>query len=443
MRVRNYIYTAVFALLAIGCEDQLEIEPAQSISGDLAITSEENIENILIGVYDESGQSPSYGGRLQIMADLLGSGNATVWSGTFADPRQIKTKGILADNAFVGAFWNNAYEVINQANLVIDNVSIITSDELKKNRIEGEARFLRAFTYFDLIRHFASGTNGVPLRTEGILDYSVDLSIGRTATSSVIDLIIGDLEAAVTLLPESNEFFADKFAAEALLARVYLDQGLYAAARDAANDVIENSGHALASSFAAAFNNDSDGPEDIFAYQVTSQTGTNQLITFYADEGNGGRGGDISITDDYVALFDDPADERANFFYASGQSGERLTAKYTNQFGNIPVLRLAEMYLIRAEANVREGTTVGATPINDLNALRSRSGAGLLGGEILLEDVLNERLLELAFEGFSVHDIKRTESSVDGFNFDAPELVFPIPQSEIDTNPMMEQNPGY
>jgi len=437
-------YKIIYLLLlvfAFGCEDQLELEPEQSISGDVAVNSESNIENILIGAYDEAGQGASYGGQLQLMADLLGSGEITSWSGTFSQPREVKNKTMLADNTFVRNFWNNAYEVINQTNLVINNVGIIESDADKKNRVEGEAKFLRALNYFDLVRHFSSGTKGVPVRTEGILDYSGDLSIARNSVSDVYSLIISDLESAISLLPAENDFFADKYAAEALLARVQLQQGNFAAARDAANSVIMNSGHSLTSSFAAAFNNDADSSEDIFAFQVTSQTGTNQLITFYADEGNGGRGGDVTITDAYVSLFDS-GDERGLFFYSSGQSGERLTSKYTNEFANIALIRLAEMYLIRAEANLEAGTTTGDTPLNDVNAVRARAGAPALSS-VTVADVLNERVLELAFEGFSIHDVVRTQGSVDGFSYDAPELVMPIPQAEMDTNAQMEQNPGY
>ncbi|NNF36040.1 MAG: RagB/SusD family nutrient uptake outer membrane protein [Saprospiraceae bacterium] len=437
-------YKIIYLLLlvfAVGCEGDLELEPEQSISGDVAVTSESNIENILIGAYDEAGQGASYGGQLQMMADLLGSGEITSWSGTFSQPREVKNKTMLADNTFVRNFWNNAYEVINQTNLVINNVDIISSDTDKKNRIEGEAKFLRALNYFDLVRHFSSGTKGVPIRTEGILDYSGDLSIARNSVSEAYSLIVSDLESAISLLPEENGFFADKYAAQALLARVQLQQGNFAAARDAANSVIANSGHSLTSSYASAFNNDADSSEDIFAFQVTSQTGTNQLVTFYADEGNGGRGGDVTITDAYVSLFES-GDERGFFFYPSGQSGERLTSKYTNEFANIALIRLAEMYLIRAEANLEAGTTTGDTPLNDVNAVRARAGAPALSS-VTVADVLNERVLELAFEGFSIHDVFRTQGSVDGYNYDAPELVMPIPQAEMDTNAQMEQNPGY
>ena len=203
------------------------------------------------------------------------------------------------------------------------------------------------------------------------------------------------------------------------------------------------SGHSLSSNYAGAFNNDADTSEDVFSFQVTSQSGTNSLITYYADQPNGGRGGDIEIQDSYNISFDDANDERANFFYSSAQTGARLTSKYTNQFANIPLIRLAEMYLIRAEGNVANGTSDGDTPLNDLNALRARSGATLLTGPISKSTVLKERKLELAFEGFSIHDVIRNEGVVDGFLFNSNELVLPIPQSELDTNSAMTQNPGY
>lgn len=442
MNKYKFLSFALIVGLFFSCEDKLEIEPAQSISGDLATATEDNIQNILIGVYDEAGQDDSYGGSLQVIADLLGSDDQISWGGTFLAPSEIINRSILPDNGFVRDFWNNAYETINQANLVIDNIEVVSSDADKKARIEGEARFLRALNYFDLVQHFSSGTMGVPLRTTGISDYAVDLSISREATSGVYDFLISDLQSAMTLLPDDNSFFADKFAAEALLARVYLYQGNYTGARDAANDVIENSGHALSSSFAAAFNHDDDNIEDLFTFQVTSQTGTNSLITYYASEGNGGRGGDITVNDEYVALFSDPGDERASFFYESPQNGGRLTSKYVNQFGNVPILRLAEMYLIRAEANLELGTTVGNTPLDDVNLVRSRSGADPLGS-VTKEDILMERQRELAFEGFFIYDVKRTMGSVDGIPYDSPKLVLPIPQAEMDTNALMEQNPGY
>jgi len=361
---------AVLAIMAVSCEDKLEIQPRQSIAGELAITSESNISNILIGTYDEAGQAASYGGRIQ-------------------------------------------------------------------------AKFLRALTYFDLLRHFAAEGKGVPIRTEGILDYAVDLSIARSSEADGYALVLSDLQDAIALLPESNTYFADKYGAEALLARVYLDQGNFAGARDAAHNVITSSGRSLAGSIPAAFNHDSNDSEDVFAFQVTSQTGSNNLITFHASEGNGGRGGDISVNQEFLDLFDDSADARANFFYTSPETGGRLTSKYTNQFANIQLIRIAEMHLIRAEGNFEEGTSVGIAPLDDLNLLRIRAAAAPVSIPVTKDKILKERILELAFEGFAIHDVVRTQGSVDGFAYNANELTFPIPQSEMDTNSLMEQNPGY
>ena len=109
---------------------------------------------------------------------------------------------------------------------------------------------------------------GVPLRTAGVTNYGADLDIARSTSDEIYAQVISDLTDAYAKLPTSNGEFADRYAAQALLARVYLQQGNYASALAAANDVLQNSGHSLASSFARAFNNDSDSSEDIFAFQV-------------------------------------------------------------------------------------------------------------------------------------------------------------------------------
>lgn len=449
MKIFKTIFaTFLLSFLFAGCEEELNLEPRQQVSTEVAISSGENIQNILIGAYDEAGHAEGYGGQLQMMADLYGFTDEASWVGTFQQPREVFNKRIFVDNIYVRDFWLNAYEVINQTNLVIDNIEVV--DEDVQDRVSGEAHFLRGLSYFDLVRMFGApyepgaenSQPGVPINTEGIIDYSQDLEIPRSSVEEGYNQAISDLTTAYELLPEENSFFADKYAAQALLARLYLQQGDYDAARDAANDVIENSGHELEDSYAAAFNNDADSDEDVFAFQVTTQSGSNLLNIHYADQSFGGRGGDITINDEYLENFDSDNDERASFFYNSAQSGERLTTKYQNQFGNIPLIRLAEMYLIRAEANLREGTEIGATPLEDVNRIRSRAGADELDS-VTVEDVLRERELELAFEGHLIHDLKRTNQNVGELTYDADALVFPIPRREMDANSLLEQNPGY
>jgi len=108
----------------------------------------------------------------------------------------------------------------------------------------------------------------------------------------------------------------------------------------------------------------------------------------------------------------------------------------------VPVVRLAEMYLIRAETNLRLNTAVGATPLADVNLIRARSKATALTS-VDLAAILLERRLELAFEGQQLADVKRTAGTVGTTAYNANNLVLPIPQREIDTNKNLVQNPGY
>lgn len=433
----------------VACDKQLNIQPEQSVSTEIALSTPENIQNLLIGTYHQVGYAELYGGFFQMFSDLYGTSGQVQWTGTFVPPRQVFTKSIFVDNVMIRDVWLFAYKGINMANLIIDHINVVENLD-DQNRILGEAKFLRALAYFDLVRSFGAPYEagqqnnqlGVPLSLQGVLDYSGDLTIARNTVEEVYSQVIIDLNDAYDLLPPNNSFFADKYAAKALLARIYLQQSNFGAARDAANDVIGNSGHGLTGSFAAAFNNDANSSEDIFAIQVTSQDGENELVVHYADEEFGGRGGDILVTDSYVNMFDSDTDDRASFFYTSNFNRGRLTSKYVNQFAKISMIRLAEMYLIRAEGNLREGTSAGDSPVNDINAIRDRANASLKL-TVTIEDILLERELELGFEGFLIHDYKRTGRSVGSLPYNDNRLVYPIPQRERDANPLLEPNPGY
>jgi hypothetical protein len=241
-------------------------------------------------------------------------------------------------------------------------------------------------------------------------------------------------------LPESDGRFATSGAAAAVLSRVYLQQADYANARDAANRVIQSGQYSLLDNYADCFNNiNSNTAEDVFAIQISSQDGLNAMNTFYAPDEFGGRG-DITILQAHLNLYES-GDERATLFF-SDNNGVTRTGKWIEIFGNVNIVRLAEMYLTRAEGNNREGTTVGDTPLNDVNRIRDRAGLPGLSS-VDLAAILRERKLELAFEGQLLHDVKRTQQDVGPLPFDAPELVYPIPQREIDVNQNLQQNTGY
>jgi hypothetical protein len=234
----------------------------------------------------------------------------------------------------------------------------------------------------------------------------------------------------------------------AQLSRVYLQMERFGDARDAANRAITiatGTGKSLIPNFMAAFNTESNSVEDLYAIQVNTQDPANDMFLFYSLPEFGARGGDVAILANHLDQYE-AGDERLTQFFTA--AGELRTAKWRDQFRNVKVMRLAEMYLTRAEANFREGTAIGDSPLNDINRIRARVDLPAKTS-LTLAEILQERKLELAHEGHIIHDVKRTRGSIndntsaDVFPFDSPRMVFPIPQREMDANPKLVQNPGY
>ena len=437
----------VLMLFFTACDKLLDLEPYQSISEELSLESDANVKSVLKGAYAQFDDPSIYGGCILINAELLGAADECMWVGTYGGPRQIYNKQMNSSNEDATNQWIDSYEVINIANNVLGALEVV--DEEDRDRVEGEALFLRSLMFFDLVRFYAqqyqSATAatqlGIPLvltPTRGIDEESF---IPRNTVEEVYNQVIADLISAASKLPEENEVYASSGAANALLARVYLQKGDYAKARDAASSVIESGLYELLPSYSDVFNNDDNTSEDIFATQITSQDRMSSMTEFFSIPEFGGRDGDIQILDGHLDLY--PAgDERRDLFFLG--NGEMRSGKWNNLYGVVNLFRLSEMYLIRAECNQRLTTTVGDTPLNDFNAVHTR--AGLTGATtVTLNDILLERRLELSFEGHRIHDLRRLRQSAGTLPFDDPRLVFPIPFRETEANPNLksQQNPGY
>ena len=445
-----YVLTAGLLLLG-SCAKQLDIEPVNTIDGSNAVATSGDVEALLVGAYDALGDADVLGGNIQRDADLLGDDGEIFFDGTFVAPDEIFRKNMLLTNAQAETTWLDTYRAINITNNVLANLQVVT--DAKRTRVEGEAKFLRGLMYFELVRIFGktwldgtpSANPGVPLVLTPTLEITEQNKVSRNSVTQVYAQVIKDLTEAEAALPVSNGFFATKFAAAAILSRVYMMQGRYPEAAAAATRVI-GSGRYMLADIEQVFDlrvnvNGANTSEDIFAMQVTSQDGTNSLNVFFGASEFGGRG-DIIIEDAHLALYE-PDDKRGGLFY-EGDIGNIYSSKWINAFGNVKIVRLAEMYLTRAEANLRTGATVGATPASDLNLVRARAGLSPLPAATLtVAAILRDRNLELAFEGHRIHDLKRTRSDVAGLAFSSPKLVFPIPQREMDANTNLVQNPGY
>ncbi len=456
-KLNKIIYTTLLsALVFSSCDSKLDVEPKQQISSSVALSTPADINNALVGAYTVIARGSLYGTNLVMVPEIYASTNNVNWVGTFSTYRDISNQNIITTNEDVRRTWVDAYKAINVANTVLASLNILT-DADQKSEVEGRALFIRAIMHFELVRLYAlpfeAGTAnsqlGVPLSLKAVQNLDeVDPTVKRNTVAEVYTSVIADLNSAITKLQNSD---AHQFAAKGMLARVYLQQGDFTKARDLANDVISNGGFDLESNLETPFRvkNSSEGVFEIQQSEQSNAGSSNDgLATFFssyenATGGNVGRG-DVNINNVLFNSYEATDKRRTEMIYVGtgSRKGPNFTKKWYNYFDNIPVVRLTELYLTRAESNFRLTTTVGATPVSDINKLRARAGVSAYS-TLTLNDILEERQKELAFEGYRLHDYKRTKRSIGTLPYNSPKLVFPIPYREITVNKNLEQNPGY
>lgn len=450
-----FILALMIGVIFTGCDDLLELEPQASISDEIALSTPDNVETAVVGAYGGIGGGSAYGGSYIYLTELLAAPHEEInWIGTFIQPGEVFDKEILTTNSNINGYWSTSYTVINRANNVLSSLDVFGNETARKNRAEANARFLRGTAYYNLAQLFGKAFNdgnpgsnpAVPLVLTPTRVIDETLEVPRNSVAEVYAQVVADLTAARDGLPASNGFYANTFTASAMLTRVHLAMGNYAGAAAEANRVITQSNYALFGSVADNFNRETNGSETIWAMQVTPSSGTNSNTTFFAPTPSGR--GDIQVLDGHLAMYE-AGDARAELFVITGRG--RMTTKYGTARRNITVLRLAEMYLVRAEANFRltggAAGVGGVTPADDINTIRVRAGLDPKN-TVTLADILLERKLELAFEGVNYLDTRRTQSNTTtiggaGVPWNADRLVFPIPDREMIVNGNLTQNPGY
>jgi len=447
-------------IITVSCNKKLDV-PLQNSTDK--IETADDVKALLFGNYQLYQNANAFGERFQLIADLLASSEQVDWVGSFTPYKDIQFKEQLADNSIATSMWENTYQLILSTNTVLDKISLISDDE--KDLITGEAKFLRGVAYLELVNFYAqpysagnitAQQSGVPIVLQPVYLYdSLNNKPSRATVDEVYKQVISDLTDAVAKLPAPSaartQERADKNAAKAMLARVYMNMADYTNAAQMANDVIASGKYKLNASFDAAFNNASYSSEDIFSIAQTNQsnagTSDNGLATFYSPQPDSGVGrGDAQINADYFSYFEDE-DTRAKFITAGTSIGGydgNYTKKWWKFYKYIPVIRLAEMYLTRGEANLRKGgaPTGGVSALDDINTVRERAGASALG-TVAAGDFVEERFRELGFEGDRLWTLKRLKMEIDGVAFNDDKLILPIPQREMDVNKNLKQNNGY
>jgi len=481
MNIQKTIVVGLLALLVFttACEDFLFQEPRLSQTNELTLSTYEGLQAATIGVYTPIYTSEWYGRDFVVTADLKG-GNAKkspISSGRFEEEYLWNNTPQSSTN-----FWNVAYNVINRANNVLEVINAGFSEpgveQEDLDQLAAECQFLRGLAYFDLARMFcqpiAQGSGASQLGVPVVLTYELGQparnTLGEVFDQIEVDLVNAEKNLAVVSPNGGTDAkgWATKPAAQALLARYYLYVEDWKNAADYASMVINSGSYPIYT--AEEYTTWDNGG-------VWGTDGASEIIfEVYGAEGNSGHSnwdvisyimspegyGDIAASLDVVNLYEDGDVRKALFRnYEPNYVNHLWSLKYPGKApdgnlreDNIPVLRISEMYLIRAEAILNGANVSGATAHDDLNMIRANRGASLLeAGNTTLTSVYQERRMELCFEGHQLFDLSRTGRPlvrVDYYGAVNQNIAFPdyrwampIPQAELDANPNMEQNPDY
>jgi len=436
------LFILITILLPLASCDVLNVDSQSAVPEEKAIKDKKGIEKGILGAYTSFQALGYYGRSYIIFSDLAADNLEQPVDGTAASYTQIDNNAVLPENAGIADIWAAGYEGINIANNIIAKVpgmSDMTDEE--KNQALGELYFIRAFNHFSLVNWFGA----IPIKTEPT-EGATGLDVARDPVAKVYDQIIADLTfAEQNLSAGGTKVRASKYAATALLARVYLYKGDYANAKTKATDVITNGGYDLLD-YADVFTDES--AESIFEIDFT-ELNRNRIAEYNFPKTLNGRR-EVAPTASILAAYE-TGDERypASIAFSGTLAYSIKYDDLSLGADNVIILRLAEMYLIRAEAEAELEGNVSAIQ-NDIDVIRTRAklpDTSASSFADLLRVIEKERRVEFAFEGQRWFDLVRTGRAVEVLLTvsNANQTLWPIPLSEIltNTNPGMSQNPGY
>jgi hypothetical protein len=492
MKVVFSIVITAMVLTISGCKKYLDKVPLDSVNTSNFFQTADDAVNAVNACYQPMQRPKLY--NLRMWTSDIFAGNSVTGAGGGTDGIETVEEANFttdASNAGVLDLYRGPYPGILYCNLVLKNVPSIKMDTVLRNRIIGEARFLRANYYFILVRYFGD----VPLILEPQSPASSDYYPARAPAATIYQQIIQDLKSAITLLPARESYTgsdvgrASKGAAIATLAKVDLTLGDYTDVVPLCQQVTAM-GYKLNTNYADNFNPATkNSPESIFEIQYSGNT----LYGFFDDLNQaswtstymgprntnfvGGAYGWNQPTQEFVNSYE-AGDLRKDLtilykgcpdFYGNVYDSSYSTTgynvrkflvptavspQYNTSAENFPALRYADVLLMEAEAMNELGQTAPAAA--PLNLVRERAGlpdiATGLSQDNFRTAVLHERRMELAFEGQRWFDLIRINKGQYGLDFlhsightnaAAKNLLLPIPLLEIQANPNLRQNTGY
>ena len=446
-KIARVALLGALGLAGTSCDKILDQQPQNALDSAQVFTDLAGANAALTGVYGGLTTANYYGLRYPEFSDLLADNLAHL--GTFPSFAEFKNRNIQTSNVEVSNIWQDIYATVNRANNVIEYVpgvgGILDAD---KKRLVAEAKFLRALSYFDLVRYWGA----VPLVLTATKKADTSLNVARTPANAVYDQVKKDLDDAENDLGEGSPSRASKSGARALKARLALYRGQYTEAASLADMVIATTKFSLLPVYRDNFDA-KNTVEAIFELNFDNIT-RSQFAFFFFPGSRGGRN-EIGPLGTTLPAAYEVGDVRKNASISDGTfpvDGRLIPAsvgiKYTRAGtgeDNFRVLRLAEVILIGAEAKAQNNDLVGSLTL--LNRIRTRAKlapAVAVTKAGLLSAIEQERRVELAFEGHRWFDLVRTGRAQTLLGItDARRLLLPIPFRDITNNPNITQNDGY
>jgi hypothetical protein len=434
---------ATVLFLTASCKKYLEEVPNNALPTESSITDASTARAAIIGAYDrlQGYYSASYPTLGTITTDNV------IFNGTLSEYLQLDQNSIPTDNVITVAAYQGIYRTINSANSVIAavpgvNDPLLTSAE--KDKILGEAYFIRALSYFDLAR----GWGGVQLQLQPTTDLNTLKGVKRSTLDQTYDQVLADLVLAEQLLPEdaTTRNRAQKSTARALRARLHLYRKQWTEAEAYATQVISNPKYALVKPYKAFFTAPFQTTESVLelAYSVNDR---NTFWNLWYPSSSGGQF-TLKPSDALIAKLNDPTVGGTRNSLIAGSGAAVYGVLYNTTASSTDpsyLIRIAELYLIRAEARAQLNKLTDAAA--DLNTIRARADVGpttAVTQQALIQAIEDENGIEFAFEGHRWFDLVRTERAgvvlgLTNKNF----WLFPIPYSDVLSDPDVTQNPGY
>lgn len=473
--MRNYKMTlcAAICTLCVGCSDSLlDLTPECNNVINNYFTNEEQILQGVNAAYATLQYSGQYGIANYVLGELPSD---NTWDEVPANDGgnygQLDEFNMTSSNSVVADSWRHNYIGIQQCNVILNRIDAVEMEDVERNQVKGEMKFLRALMYFNLVRIFGD----VPLVTKETVDTNEYFGQGRTKKEEVYKAIVDDLTDAIKLMQDENSIKerACKPAAQGLLGKVYLTLGDYASAIPQLEAVKQNPRYGLLDDPNMIFDTNNKGNKEIL-FDVQFESGLNgnsegsDALRMFSPSGtiNGAKGHNLP-TEEVYALFANNDKRKTAYLKRTTVHLVSNKIKQTSEVvedcgSNAVVLRYADVLLMLAECYAQRGLQDDMDLANDcLEAVRGRAIDNLsytdyTDKDELLEEIATERRKELVCEGHRWFDLIRTGKAVEvmtayfqkttgynGVTVNENNLVQPIPLSQIDTDSSIKQNLGY